>query len=66
MSMTFLEVDDALYEHEQPYYAYCASGAGGNPALDDSWVCERQRLTELWTRLQPIKLRPRSRSHEAR
>lgn len=50
---TFTEIDEALYQHERPFYRYCASGGGSNPADDPMWVEERIRLSELWYKLYP-------------
>lgn len=50
---TFWEVDNALYEHERPFYRYCAQGAGSNPNENPAWVSERERLIALWHKLYP-------------
>ena len=59
---TFAEVDEALYRHERPYYAYCASGAGGteHTTQDPRWVARRAELTALWYKLCLCKVLEKS------
>lgn len=47
---TFAEVDDALYQHEAPYYGRCATDLFFNPKRDfpPEWHAERARLSELY------------------
>lgn len=51
--MTFAEVDEMLYRHERPLYAYDASGAGADPRQDSHWRIKRDVLVEEWHRLCP-------------
>lgn len=41
------ELEQALYDHEAPYYRFCASGAGSDPTRSDLWKFERNRLSAL-------------------
>ena len=50
---TFLEIDDALYRHEQPFYRACAGGAHFTVTLE--WKRERQRLNNLRHAKYPYK-----------
>lgn len=52
---TFVQINDALYFHEKPFYAYCAKGAGENPEEREEWRAERERLYALWQDKCPYK-----------
>ena len=43
------ELEQALYDHERPYYHYCASGGGNDPSESQVWRFERNRLNALLT-----------------
>lgn len=50
----FWDIDEAVYRFEQPFYAYCASGAGCDCSRElPGWDEERARLMRLWNAKYP-------------
>lgn len=51
---TWMEIDEALYQFERPYYRYCSSGGGCDPSTEyPGWTAERDRLTRIWLNTHP-------------
>jgi hypothetical protein len=51
----FQDIDDALYNHEGPYYHACAGGT--HFEVTPEWTRERARLTALWHLKSPYKVK---------
>lgn len=51
---TWMEIDEALYQFERPFYRYCSSGGGCDPSTEYvGWTTERERLTRIWLNKHP-------------
>lgn len=58
----FLEVDEALYRHEVPFYRACSGGVHFERTPE--WDAERERLLKRWYELCPFKPLQKKNSNE--